>query len=115
MTLRVAARNASGELPARVRLTIADPDDNSGDLDPATGRPVDLFDQLHFTVRDGTTVLLADVEGSGVTGSTYDWPVPWGPGEVRVLDVTIALPVTLGNEWEDATSAVQFSFEANSD
>lgn len=115
LSLRIAARNATPELPAIVGLTVSDPDVHTGETHPVTGRPVELFEQLRFTVRDGDTVLVDDIAGDRIADASYAWPTAWAPGETHVLDVSISLPEHLGNEWQDAASAVQFSFEAIND
>lgn len=112
LSFRIAARNTS-DLPALLSLSVSDPDVRTGETDPATGYPVELFEQLHFTVTDGSRVLLRDVDGATVTAVPYAWPRNWRPGEARVLDVTIALPEGLGNEWQGASTGIQFGFEAH--
>ncbi|KRD42713.1 hypothetical protein ASE27_17935 [Oerskovia sp. Root918] len=115
LTFRVAALNTSPGLPARVALTVTDPDDRSGATDPATGRPVELFSQLRFTIVEDGEVLVDDLDGPALAAATHEWTESWAPDEMHLLEVTVALPADLDNQWQDATSAIQLRFEAQND
>lgn len=115
LTFRVAARNTSPGLPARVVLTVSDPDDRSDQTDPVTGRPVELFSQLRFTIVEDGEVIVEDLDGPALAASSHEWTDSWAPDEVHVLDVKVSLPADLDNQWQDATSAVQLRFEAQND
>lgn len=113
LTFRVAARHHDEDLPAYVRLTISDPDDRRGHSDPATGRWVELFDQLRITVADEGRVLVDGV-GAEPDTLTHSWTRPWAPGEARLLDVTVTVPADLGDAWQDSATDLQITFESES-
>ena len=110
IAVRVAALNASPRVAASLSLTIVDPDPRSDGVDPVTGNRTELFDELVFTVRHGETVLLDRIPARDL--STYTWGTALPAGGSTVLDVTIEMPATLGNEWQLAATDVQFAFVA---
>lgn len=110
LDVRVAARNASPRLAGTLRLTILDPDPRGNSVDPETGRQTELYDQLVFTVRDADTVIYDHVLAGDL--ETYTWDAPLSAGDDTVLDVRIEMPASLGNEWQLASTDVQFHFEA---
>jgi hypothetical protein len=110
LAVRVAALNASPRVAATLSLTIVDPDPRSGGVDPVTGNRTELFGELVFTVRHGETVLLDRTPARDL--STYTWDSALPAGGSAVLDVTIEMPASLGNEWQLAATDVQFAFVA---
>lgn len=110
LDLRVAARNASPRLGAELSLKILDPDAHGDATDPVTGRYVDLWNQLVFTVREGSTVLFDHVKATDL--AAYVWQQPTAAGTERVLDVTIQLPSSVDNRWQLASTDIRFDFEA---
>ncbi|MDD7960927.1 hypothetical protein [Microbacterium thalli] len=109
ISLRIAAQNASPRLAGTLSLSIVDPDPRGDEIDPDTGRFVELFDQLQFTVRDGDRTLMDRVPAPELT--TYTWDDAFEAGEHRLLDVRIDLPDTVDNRWQGAGTGVQFQFE----
>lgn len=110
LAIRVAALNASPRVAATLSLTIVDPDPRTDVVDPGTGRRTELFDGLVFTVRHGETVLLDRTPARDL--STYTWDAALPSGGSVVLDVTIEMPATLGNDWQLASTDVQLAFTA---
>ena len=108
--MRVSAQNASPRLAGLLSLAITDPQPRGNATDPQTGTYLELFDQLVFTVRDGSTVLFDHVPATAL--QTYTWSEPLEAGRDVVLDVLIELPSTVDNRWQGASTAVQFHFEA---
>jgi len=110
LDLRIAARDASPRLPARLSLTILDPNPRGDTTDPATGRYVELYDQLVVTVKDGATTIFDRVPTSEL--STYTWDDPLSVGGEKVLDVRIEMPTSVTDEWQLASTDIQFNFQA---
>lgn len=108
-TVSVAVRNASPSLAGTLSLDVRDPRPRGDARDPKTGRFVELFDQLVFTVTDDAGVVLFDaVPADELT--TYRWSEEFAPGEEKVLRVEIALPESVDNRWQGASTDVQFHF-----
>lgn len=114
--LRLAARHGAEDVAARVRLEVDDPDDQGARTDPATGTRVELFDQLHVVVADAASgeVLVDAGPGSDRATRTHLWDEPWEHGETRVLDVTVSVPVGLGDAWQGAATGLRFHFVSES-
>ncbi len=110
LVLRVAVQNNSPALAGTLSLDIVDPQPRGQEIDPTTGRYVELFDQLVFTVKQGSTVLFDHVPATAMT--TYVWSAALASGDDMVLDVQIDLPPSVDNRWQGASTAVQFHFEA---
>ncbi len=110
LEVRVAALNASPRVAATLSLTIVDPDPRSDSVDPLTGNRSELFGELVFTVRQGETTLLDRVRAHDL--GTYTWEAALPSGGSTVLDVTIEMPATLGDEWQLASTDVQIAFTA---
>lgn len=109
--VRLAVKNDSPKLAGALTLELRDPYPRQGEIDAATGRYVELFDKLLYTVKDGETVLFDRAQAKDLH------PISWDPGdfraqEVRMLDVTIELPYETDNRWQKASTDVQFYFEA---
>ncbi|MDQ1205227.1 hypothetical protein [Microbacterium sp. SORGH_AS_0862] len=107
----IAVKNDSPRLNAAISLTVQDPTPRGSATDPATGRYLELFDQLVFTVRevDGP-VLLDHVAAPELTPHVL--PQVFATGEWKKLEVTIDLPDSVDNRWQGATTDVLFSFHA---
>jgi hypothetical protein len=112
--VRVAARHGVDDLPATVRLVVSDPDDEQGLTDPATGTRTELFDQLRITVAEGDVLLIDVPPGADEAALSHAWTQVWQPGEVRLLDVTIAVPVDLRDDWQGARTDVLLTFLSES-
>ena len=110
MSGRIAVRNDSPRLDGNLSLTIGDPLPRGDERDPHTGRFVELFDQLIFSVSDESRVLIDRVPAADLT--TVSWPEPFAAGDVKVLDVTIEMSSGADNRWQLASTDVQFGFEA---
>lgn len=110
LDLRVAARDASPRLSARLSLTILDPDPRGDAINPETGGYEELYDQLVFTVHDGTTTIFDAVPAAELT--TYTWDDALPAGTSKLLDVHIELPESVGNDWQLASTDIQLHFEA---
>lgn len=110
LDLRVAARDASPRLAARLSLTILDPDPRGDAVDPETGTYEELYDQLLVTVRDGSTTIFDRVPTQDLTTHTWDEALP--AGGVTLLDVRIELPESVGNDRQLASTDIQLHFEA---
>lgn len=110
LDLRIAAKNNSPRLSGLLGLRIQDPYPRGTETNPATGTYVELFDQLLFTVSDNGKVLLDRVPANQLTAVT--WPEPLPSGAFKLLDVRIELPETVDNRWQQASTDVQFNFEA---
>lgn len=108
VSYRIAVRNASPALAGLIELEISDPQDRAGQLDPSTGRPVELFDQLRIVVRDGATVLVDRSPGDAPMRAGWDRPLE--QDEQRVLDVELSLPADLDDRWQGASTAIAFRF-----
>ncbi|MBT8161619.1 MULTISPECIES: hypothetical protein [Arthrobacter] len=108
--LRIAAKNNSPRLSGLLSLRILDPQPRHDAKDPVTGTYLELFDQLVFTVADGGKVLLDRVPADRLT--SISWPDPIKAGERKVLDVRIEMPSTVDNRWQQASTDIQFNFEA---
>lgn len=110
ISIRIAAMNNSPRNDGILSLSIIDPVPRGDARDPDTGRYLELFDQLVFTVREGGTTIFDHVLAADL--STYTWPTQVTPGEVHLLEVEIELPGTVDNRWQKATTDVQFAFVA---
>lgn len=110
LDLRVAVRDASPRLAARLSLTILDPYPRGDTIDPETGRYEELYDQLVVTVHEGATAIFDAVPAPELT--TYTWDDALPAGAVKVLDVHIELPESVGDEWQLASTDIQLHFEA---
>lgn len=110
ISIRIAAMNNSPRNDGVLSLSIIDPVPRGDARDPITGRYLELFDQLVFTVREGGTTLFDHVPAAGL--STYTWSTQVAPGEAHLLEVEIELPGTVDNRWQRATTDVQFAFVA---
>lgn len=107
----IAVRNDSPRLPARISLTISDPLPRGTETNPETGTYVELFDQLVFTVADADGDVLVDhVPAASLT--SYEWADPFASGASATLTVTIELPDSVDNRWQQASTDVLFSFQA---
>ncbi|GAA2180366.1 hypothetical protein GCM10009847_17970 [Leucobacter tardus] len=107
----VAVANASPrDIAGRIGLKILDPNPLGDATDPDTGRYLELFDQLRFTVVDGTTVLADRVSADEFNDLAWQWPDPVAAGENRTLAVTISLPAEVDNRWQGAGTQLQFAF-----
>ena len=109
LDLRIAVKNDSPRLAGEVSLEVEDPRDRGEERDPVTGNFVELFPQLIFTIRDGERVLAERVLAPDLI--TMPLAASLSPGDSRVLDVSIALPESLDNRWQRASTDVQFRFE----
>ncbi len=110
LELRVAAKNASPKLAGALSVRISDPNPQQDAVDPGTGRYLELFDQLNFSLMDGDVVVMDHVPASEL--QSFTWDAALEAGEVRLLDVVIELPESVDNRWQQASTDVQFSFEA---
>ncbi|RKS90180.1 hypothetical protein DEU37_1500 [Microbacterium sp. AG790] len=110
LAVRIGAQNSSPSLAGLLSLTITDPQPRGNATDPRTGAYLELFDQLVFTVRQGSTVLFDHVPATAL--QTYRWAEPLPAGDDVVLDVLIELPSAVDNRWQGASTAVLFHFEA---
>jgi hypothetical protein len=110
--VRIAVKNNSPAMPAEIQLTIQDPDPLGAQIDPDSGRFLELFDQLRFTVTEGEMTLIDAVSGEFPDDLCHVWDVQFAAGEFRVLNVEIALPAEVDNRWQRASTRIQFSFEA---
>lgn len=108
--LRIAVRDASPELAGVLSLTVEDPQPRGDATDPATGRYLELFDRLVFTVRDGDRAVIDRVAAPDL--QTWTWPQPLAAGEEKVLDVRIELPAEVDDRWQGASTDVRFHFAA---
>ncbi len=106
---RLAVKNASPSLEGELFLSIVDPDPLGESTDPLTGRYLELFDQLEFTVSSGG-IVLADAVRAAELPSAISVGV-LTPGEADVLDVVIHLPEAVDNRWQTAGTKIQFRFE----
>ena len=113
--VRIAVQNASPRIAGGLELELSDPDPQGNATDPATGRYLELFDQLEFELAaDGATFFRT--AGSGTAADrTYTWPIPLEPGEVREIDVAISLPRDVDDRWQQASTQIQFGFKAVSE
>ncbi len=113
--VRIAVLNESPKIAAGIALELRDPDPRGSALDPATGRYLELFDKLEFALSDnGTTFFTAS--GSGTKAErTFTWPTALEPGEVIQIDVAISLPSQVDDRWQQASTQIQFGFEAVSE
>lgn len=107
----VAVANASpSDISGHIGLMILDPDPLGGATDPDTGRYLELFDQLKFTVVDGQTVVAERLSADQFNDLAWRWPDPVAAGDSRVLAVTISLPIEVDNRWQGAGTQLQFAF-----
>lgn len=113
--VRIAVRNDSPRVAAGISLELRDPDPRGDEVDPATGRYLELFDKLEFALAaNGTTFF--EAAGSGTEAErTHTWPVALQPGEVTQIDVAISLPRDVDDRWQQASTQIQFGFEAVSE
>jgi hypothetical protein len=107
--LRLAVRDAS-PLAGVLSLTVEDPQPRGDATDASTGRYLELFDRLVFTVRDGDRAVIDRVAAPDL--ETWTWPQPLAAGEEKVLDVRIELPAEVDDRWQGASTDVRFRFEA---
>lgn len=110
LTLRVAAQNVSPQVAGVLSLTIRDPEPHGDAVDPASGRYVDLWNQLVFTVKQGNQTIFDHVRAPDLT--THTWAAALPSAEYELLEVTIELPSAVDNRWQLASTDVQFNFEA---
>ncbi|MBB6403784.1 hypothetical protein [Arthrobacter sp. AZCC_0090] len=110
LDLRIAAKNNSPRLAGHLSLKILDPQPRGDAKNPVTGTYLELFDQLVFTVADGGKVLLDRVPADRL--SSISWPDPLRSGEHKLLDVRIEMPSSVDNRWQQASTDIQFNFEA---
>ncbi|GMA29085.1 hypothetical protein [Arenivirga flava] len=108
VSYRIAVRNVSPALAGAIELEIWDPQDRVGQLDPSTGRFVELFDQLRIVVRDGESVLVDRPPRDAPMRTGWDSPL--GRDEHRVLDVELSLPAELDDRWQGASTDIAFRF-----
>lgn len=94
-TYRIAVRNDSPELLSSVRFTIEDPDPLGNSTDPETGRFLDLFPHLHFTLADESGILL---DAAGTENLTATLNGSLAAGEARMFTLTLGVPQDTGNE-----------------
>lgn len=94
-TYRLAVHNDSPELLSSVSLRIEDADPQGSATDPHTGRYLDLFPHLHFTLADEQGTLL-DAAGTDVLRA--DLRTPLAAGESRLLTLDLTVPSNVGNE-----------------
>lgn len=108
----IAVRNASPILSGDVSISLSDPDPREGETDPVTGRFVELFDRLEFVLSERGDELLA-TSGAAPDGERRVMlRDPLGPGEVREIAVAISLPAATDDRWQQASTQIQFRFEA---
>lgn len=112
LTLRIAVKNVSTRLASDIELSIENPNDHGGELDPESGNFVDLFPQLRFTVGDGESIVFANVPGSEL--QTVRLPGKLRPDDYRMLDIRIDVSEDLDNRWQLATTDVQFALNGSS-
>lgn len=110
LELRIAAKNNSPRVAGLLNLSIADPHPRGAQKDPLTGNFLDLFDQLVFTVKDGNNTLIDHVPATRLSSIT--WPSPLEAGDYKIVDVRIDLPNSVGNQWQLASTDIQFRFDA---
>ena len=107
--VHVAVKNNSPRIAGNVVVDILDPLDRTPQLDPVTGTFVDLFPALQFSVWDGGTLVLERASGAALAGIPLTGEL--AAGEHRELVVEVHLPGDLDNQWNGATTDVQFRFE----
>lgn len=111
----VAVINASpGDLDGMIAVHLVDPDPHGDEIDPTTGRYVDLFDQLQFTISDAGTVIADGLTAEAFNALDWAWPDPVARDDHRTLDVTITLPAEVDDRWQGARTSVQFAFSGES-
>lgn len=107
----VAVGNASpGDLSGHIGLSIVDPNPLGEATDPTTGRYLELFDQLRFTVVDRGSVIVQSATAEEFNDLAWHWAEPVDAGDSRELLVTISLPSEVDNRWQGAGTQVQFAF-----
>ena len=97
ITVRVAVRNASPRLGARIWLHVLRPEE-----------PARLFDQLRFTIEEGGHVYADRLDATAVAALPLVGPT--AAGAERVLGVTVSLAPQAGNETAGTTTPVALSF-----
>lgn len=107
VTVQIAVRDKSATLPGNLRLSVVDPDPRlPGDPTP------DLFDALTLSLRDQSTVIGPDATGDLV--NILIGGAPTEPGQVRVVQLTIALPADLDARLLQARTGFQIHIEGES-
>ncbi|MDR1852813.1 MAG: hypothetical protein LBR21_09255 [Propionibacteriaceae bacterium] len=109
VNLRVAAKNASPRIAGALTLEIRDPDPLGVARNPKTGNHLELFNQLEFTVKQESEVIYDHVSATGLGKRSVAESL--APQDFIIFDVQIGLPQNLGNEWQGATTGVEFHFE----
>ncbi|KXC06628.1 hypothetical protein [Microbacterium hominis] len=108
ISLRVAVLNASPRLTGAVSLAIDDPFPRGNEIDPDTGRFVELFDQLVFTVSHDGVVVLDGVPAPELPSTV--WAGEIASGQSETFDVVIHLPDTVDDRWQQASTDIRFHF-----
>ncbi len=73
-----------------------------------------LLDVVKITVKDGGTTIVSDsARASWPSNNTYYNLGMLDPGETKTLVVTIELPITMGNEYQNAVGKVEWGFQVN--
>lgn len=110
--VKIAVKNASPTLSGDVTLTLGDPDPQGEAVDPETGRFLELFDQLQFELSEQGEPFLSVSGSAPASERQFSWREPLQPGEVREINVAITLPAETDDRWQQASTQIQFGFEA---
>ncbi len=110
--IKIAVKNASPTLSGDVTLFLADPDPQGDAVDPETGRFLELFDQLEFELSEQGQPFLSVSGSAPAPERQFTWREPLEPGQVREITVAITLPAETDDRWQQASTQIQFGFEA---
>lgn len=110
--VRVAVKNASPRVHGGLTLELRDPDPLGDAVDPVTGRYLELFDKLEFELSENGATFFTAAGAGTAAERTYTWPETLAPGDVHVIDVAISLPGEVDDRWQQASTQLQFGFEA---
>jgi hypothetical protein len=110
MEVTVAVKNASPKLSGFIGAAIYDPNPLGDQVDPATGRYLELFDQLRFTVSTETETIADTLTADEFNAKDFAWPEEFTAGGAQTLKVVISLPREVDNRWMGAGTSVQFAF-----
>ncbi|KUF05640.1 hypothetical protein [Leucobacter sp. G161] len=110
--VKIAVKNVSPDLSADLTLRLADPDPQGDAVNPETGRFLELFDKLEFELSEQGEPLLAVSGGAPADERQFSWREPLEPDRVREIIVAITLPAETDDRWQQASTQIQFGFEA---
>ena len=110
--IRIAVKNDSPRVNGDIALTLSDPDPLGDETDPATGRFLELFDQLEFVFSEAGQSFFSTTGAAPASERRHAWAEPFAPGGVRDITVAITLPADTDDRWQQAQTQIQFGFEA---